>query len=329
MNINKYISTIIRNWRDPMWWEYVLNLKLLVPILFRNNDGIYIFNEQWDNLIILDACRYDIFKEEFKNRKTKGKLEYRISRGTDTPSFLMENFNSKEKYNDIIYLSTNPYVEKLLKGKFYKIVSVWKECLDKRYTGVPPKILYEYAVYYMKKYSNKKLIIHFTQPHSPYPNGTGETYAKEFTSAFLKEKIFKLRYKLDNNYYVETWPYIGLKTLKVDKLKEGYRENLKLDIPYIKKLINILPGRTIVTADHGEAFGERLHPLLPIKVYGHPPNVRIPALVKVPWLIVEEDEKTPPDDFEKEFFEIKKKFEKNEDKIIKNAIKNLKLKGKL
>ena len=34
--------------------------------------------EDWDNLVILDACRYDMFK---KLNTINGKLEYKISIG--------------------------------------------------------------------------------------------------------------------------------------------------------------------------------------------------------------------------------------------------------
>ena len=53
-----------------------------------------------------------------------------------------------------------------------------------------------------------------------------------------------------------------------------------------EKLAKELKGKTIISADHGEAFGEKLIPLLPFKVYGHPGFTRIPILTKVPWFIV-------------------------------------------
>lgn len=85
-----------------MWWRNVFLNKIIFPLLFRRNRGIYILEESWDNLIILDACRYDTFKEEFDKRKMKGKLEYRISRGSETSSFLLENF-IKSKHDDSLY----------------------------------------------------------------------------------------------------------------------------------------------------------------------------------------------------------------------------------
>ncbi len=299
-------------------------------------DGIDILEESWDNIIILDDCRYDFFKEIFTKRKMKGELEFRMSKGTDTPSFLLGNFENYSKLNNIVYVTANPFVDKLLKQKVYKIVSVWKYCWDERRQTVPPEAVYKYALIVAKKYyySDKRIIIHFLQPHSPYPNGTGETKPRDGMHAIISEIKFNPKYKLDDDYYVH-WPYIGPKPLMVDKLKLGYMLNLKLVIPYVEKLIDILPGKTVVTSDHGEAFGEKIHPFIPIRVYGHPQGIRIPVLVKVPWLVVEPDEKEPKSikDLEKELARIRsinrQKFKVNEKQKLKAKIKELKLKKKI
>jgi len=105
-------------------------------------------------------------------------------------------------------------------------------------------------------------------------------------------------------------------------------------MPYVKKLVDILPGRTVVTADHGEAFGEKIHPLIPIRVYGYPSEIRIPTLVKVPWLIISPEEKEPkdPKDLRKELAKVRRfwRVEKTDEKEkLKSKIRKLKLKGKI
>lgn len=283
-------------------------------LFFRKNNGIFIFDEQWDNLIILDNCRYDVFKEEFERRGMKGRLEYRISRGSDTSSFLKENFYNK-KCSDIVYVTANPWVNVLLKHLVFKVISVWKFAWDEKLQNVSPKAVYEYAVYAMHKYKDKRIIVHFIQPHSPYPNGLGETKAKNAMFAIVNKKQVKNLYKIDDNLYI-TWPCICLRRLKIKNLIKGYYQNLRLVMPYVEKLVNIMPGTTVVTSDHGEAFGERIHKLLYLRVYGHPDNIKTEQLVKVPWLVVNEKEK---DVIEKpEVMKIIKLIEKNRIKNIVN-----------
>ena len=61
----------------------------------------------WDVLIILDACRHDYFAEAYGDF-FRGKLEQRISLGSSTPEWRIKTF--KKTYNDIVYISANPYI---------------------------------------------------------------------------------------------------------------------------------------------------------------------------------------------------------------------------
>ena len=49
-----------------------------------------------------------------------------------------------------------------------------------------------------------------------------------------------------------------------------------------RTLIESLDGKTVVTSDHGNLFGRRLWPI-PLQKYGHPPGLRFPELIEVPW----------------------------------------------
>lgn len=244
----------------------------------------YIFGEDWDYLIILDDCRFDLFEDYWNKYYRKGKLEVRESLGTNTVTFLKRNFLEPE-YDDIVYITANPWVNRILNGKVM-IESVWKDGWNEKKNTVDPWKVCFRALRIKSIYPDKKLIIHFLQPHSPYPNGTGECDFREEMDAIAQDKKFNMRYKLDEGVYSE-YPYIGFKRLKIDKLFEGYKQNLLFVLPFVAGLINNLSGKIIVTSDHGEAFGEIFHPLLPLRVYGHPEGVRIPSIIHVPWLVIE------------------------------------------
>lgn len=113
------LLNILENWKNPYFFRNKLLYKL-VSFLYRKVDGFDIFEETWDNLIILDACRYDFFKEAIQRSKIKGKLKLKISKGSHTISFLTRNFD-KTFYDEIVYLTANPHVDMLFKAKFYKI----------------------------------------------------------------------------------------------------------------------------------------------------------------------------------------------------------------
>lgn len=292
--------------------NYVLYLKIIQKET--------IFNERWDNLIILDGCRYDTFKEILKNIPIKGKLKFKISKGSDTFSFLQENF--KTYHEDIVYITANPFVNKLLKNKVFKIVSSWKYGWDETLNNVAPWIVYQDALITLRKYPNKRLIVHFSQPHSPYPNRTGETCTKEDWINIVQGRKLKSKYKIDEGTYTD-WHYVDVKLLPIKKLKEGYVQNLKLVFPWVKKLVRILPGKTIITSDHGECFGEKLHPLLPLRIYGHPRGFKFPVLVKVPWFIVKVEKEEI--DIHTELKKLKRVFmnEESEEDLIRERLKIL------
>lgn len=312
---------------------------IISVLLFGRNNGTNILEEEWDNLIILDACRYDIFERLIKEEKSiPGRLEYRISHGSDTTEFLLKNFNDDQRSSNIVYITANPFVSMILKGKVYKIIPVWDFGWDSYLNTVPPQNVYFYALKAIQKYPDKRLIVHFIQPHYPYINF-------KFTSA--EEPLRQLRdeAKFDNSMIQRDFsPPLRLKSLlriiaerkmypvrfyvdiPLDLHLRAYIDNLKLVLPYVKNLVNVLPGRTVVTADHGEAFGEKIHPLIPIRVYGHLPRIRIQELVKVPWLIVEEKLK-PPEKVRKRI--LKKELTRCEVNRISQNISSLKRGGRI
>ncbi len=265
------------------------------PFLYRDK-GTSIFNEDWNNLIILDACRYDYFISIINDLvgsrlyELKNNIKMSISVGTDTTSFLLNTFK-EEYYSDIIYITANPFVDRLLKNKFYKTISVWRNAWSREYETVLPSAVYLYALKIIEKYKEKRLIIHFIQPHYPYIlqkikdnslnllrkstiNNTKPILKRKYIDDFISISVTDVYKKYDLNLQIV-----------------GYIFNLKIVLEYVNRLIDFLPGKTIITSDHGEAFGEKFHNLIPIKIYGHPKNIRMPILTKVPWVEINPEEK--------------------------------------
>jgi hypothetical protein len=226
-----------------------------------NSNGINIFNEDWDNLIILDACRYDYFKEL---NDIDGELESRISRGSQSSEFIRGNFQG-QKANDTVYLSDNPWYAKLEDSLDAELCD-FSFCERDAFDGTVsyPSTVTESAIEYAKEYPNKRLIVHYLQPHAPYFNVDGTE-----------------KYR---------WPSKNRNDCDPQILQEAYRDNVKVAISEAKKLSEKLEGKTVITADHGELLGERLLPI-PLRQFQHPPGIYNDELVKVPWFITEYEER--------------------------------------
>ena len=277
-------------------------------IIYRKNEGILISDEPWDNLIILDACRYDMFRREYEKGSIPGKLESRISRATCTPDFLKENFGGRD-FKDTVYVTSNPYVERFVKDSFHAVISVWDRGWSERYKTVLPSTMYEYTLKAAKKYPGKRLIVHFMQPHYPFISdmGFGDTGIEYLRKSMENEE--------EGRKEVTVWKIIEKEKIDMKRVWEAYEENLRIALPHVKKLISILPGRNVATSDHGNAVGERFHPLIPLRVYGHPCGFRLDVLKQVPWLIYENNISTE---------EFRKVLEKE---MLSLKIRNVKKKG--
>ena len=307
----RLLRSLKRNFRNPFWWRDNIIYNILK--LFERNDGMRVLEEDWNSLIILDSCRFDSFRDIYLNRDMKGELERRISRGTWTVEFLRENFT--EGCEDIVYVTSNPYVDRYIGDKLYKVVSVWKYGWSEKFKTVLPSEVYRYALRAIKKYSDRRLVIHFMQPHHPYLvlSERDDVLSNIRRSVLYGEDGKRdMKGSISNIYSVNVYAEYDIRTII-----RAYEDNLRMVIPYVEALLNELPGKTVITSDHGESFGDRIHPLIPIRFYGHG-FTRLKSLVEVPWLVVSENQKNPyknPKDVRKEIRMIERKFRDEKAKI--------------
>lgn len=278
-----------------------------------------ITEKEWDYLIVLDACRFDFFEdmfEEFLN----GTLQKRKSRGSSTLDWLVNTFpgeydiayfsanpyiNSKgvplneSKWGASCNYSWNPIEH------FSEIIDVWEFGWEEKLGTVPPKNLNKAC---QSRGCDKGSIIHYMQPHAPYlSNGNGRKlrkikegfeeldnnghngnssglnrWVRSKLESYLegKEIVTKIGMLLDLN--ADTILNEVRRNGIENTLKKYYKDNLRIALRYVSKLISKLNGKIIVTSDHGEAFGER-------GVWEHHVETPIPPLVEVPWVEIEKN----------------------------------------
>lgn len=217
-----------------------------------NPEGVDIFSEDWDVLILLDACRYDAFEE---HADLPGTLESRISRGSSSVEFVHGNF-AERRLHDVVYVSANDWYAKLHD-------SIDAEVHAHEYVDIDPDIVTDTALEYAKRYPNKRLLVHYMQPHFPY-------LAPRWDGVFVPDGDLLTTYRESDVTHEQMW--------------EAYRDNLHLVLDEVRTLFDQLTGKIVVSSDHGELLGDREAPI-PIRRYGHPRGIYIEELVKVPWLV--------------------------------------------
>lgn len=204
----------------------------------------------------------------------------------------MRNFVGETLY-DTIQLTANPKGVKLENEYtdtriFYKTISMMDQW-DRQTQTVLPEDMVEKAIEVHQEYPDKRLFIHFVQPHLPY---IGEK------AADMREQLGRppggynpnqdhLDVKKDNvervDFDIIYEDHIDITT---EDLWEAYCESLELALSEIEELVNALDGRSVITADHGELFNEQPLPFGK-GLYDHPKKVKTDSLRQVPWFVVD------------------------------------------
>lgn len=180
---------------------------------------------------------------------------------------MTNNFTEEfsEKIQDTAYITFNGHSEYLLNtNDFAYLGEVWRDYWDIQLGGVPPRPIMEYTIKAGRCYDPNYLIAHYKQPHQAYtrlkgfnPTNRNDNEANDRSGVFgaLIEGRFTRR---------EIW--------------KAYLDELRWALDEVNVLLdNVDADRVVITADHGECFGEW-------GIYGHDGCKFVPQLVHVPFV---------------------------------------------
>lgn len=249
--------------------------------------GDSIFSEDWDALVILDACRVDALREVQDEYEFLGLIESRWSRGSTSKEWLENTFiqSNKETISSTAYVTSNYYAGHLenqssspieypmarhttvldrffsqvvrddgVSAEQFKLfVNLFETLIGEDELQLHPNEVTKAAIKIARDNKFERIIIHYMQPHHAY------IHADE--TAPWNEEPFS--YLTDGG--------------DLDKVWESYVDNLRLVLDHVDILLDNLDAeQTVITADHGELFGEW-------GLYGHAVGVPHPDLRKVPY----------------------------------------------
>ena len=282
-------------------------------------EKVSVMEEEWDYLIILDACRYDFFSKLYPPYLS-GELKKIVSPGSSTIEWCKKSF--QKKYNDVIYISANPFINSKVevlnfnsKNHFYKVIDVWDWGWNENLGTVHPKTVNEVVQSFKDDYPDKRFIIHYLQPHEPYlGNSNSLGFSKPRPRSWALLPVFRtfgidvtrldsrllkilncitktieprlngqnLLRKFRKLLNLEDGSPIDAMQRKVgnEGLRRAYAENLRFVLDYVARLVEKISGVIVVTSDHGERLGEGNN-------YSHYSGVYDPLLMQVPWFKVE------------------------------------------
>lgn len=167
------VSKIRDNFFSLKWWRNRVFVPFVVGTLTRlhpshpgYDQAVHVMDEDWDTLIVLDACRADFFEETVDVNRFDAYSRV-VSLGSHSSEWTRKNFQN-ESFEDTVYISANPHTTLLANNTFHELIEVWKE-YDVSPNQIDPTEMVTIAKRANERYPNKRLIIHFMQPH-----GTGK-----------------------------------------------------------------------------------------------------------------------------------------------------------
>jgi len=235
----------------------------------------------WDNLIILDACRPRFFEEY---NPFDGEYSCKTSLGASSGEFFERNFEGNQ-YHDIVYVTGNTKIERINDRSLHRLVKTYADTIN-HHKGWLPKTTLDVALEVYNEHPNKRLVVHFMQPHAPYLSKQAKKLRERVTNEYnvgfghmdviennknddVDEFIPHLLFALERGYITR------------EELEEVYAENLRLVFDYVEELVNNIDGKTVVTSDHSESFGDFNG------IYGHKERAFSHSLREVPWLVLD------------------------------------------
>ncbi len=231
----------------------------------RVNYGRRPYEHDWDMLIVLDACRWDLWQEYAPAHAVAPMFQSEeavYSCGSSSDEWLLKTFGQAddETVAETVYVTANAYTHLLDLDRFHLVEEVWKYARDPESGSVFPEAVTNEAIRAYRENPQKRHVVHYLQPHAPFLHCL-DRYASG----------------VDNQAIWE-----GVKTGKFDRQQvfRDYGQNLQTVLNHVETLIQNIDGTVAVTADHGNFIGEW-------GLYGHPSWVPLPTVKRVPWAVAE------------------------------------------
>lgn len=260
VSLTNAARALSERWTDRSFWMEAGEFALSTYYDRLSETGIDVMAQDWDTLVILDACRWDLFEER---RPDDWSTSLRVrSRSSHTTGFYQENFTDGP-YLDTVLVTANPKAVQERGDAFHDVVKVYETDWDDEYGTVLPDVMAKATIEAHERYPDKRILSHWIQPHYPFIGGDAEGY------------------RFDGD---PIWRDLRRGTLDPQKVADDYAATLEMAIPHVQDVIDAVEGRVVITSDHGNAFGERPW-FYPFPLYGHPMGVEHPSIVDVPWSV--------------------------------------------
>lgn len=239
------------------------------------NRGTPIYEKDWDVLIVLDACRADLFAEVADEYEYIESVDSTLSVGSRSNEWMQKNFTTEyaDQVAETALITGNPFSEEVVdQSKFELVDEVWKYAWDDKLGTIQPDPITDRAIDVSRNQNREKMILHYMQPHFPFVP-CSNMHSGFSLDDFADPSAEDIWTQLERGKYTR------------EKVWNAYRANLEYILDELKLLLDNLDyENVIITSDHGNALGE-------FGFYGHPESIHLNCLREVPWSRVSSNDK--------------------------------------
>lgn len=246
--------------------------------------GRNIYEDDWDICIVLDSARVDTLRERWPSGVAVESFDSAWSRGSISTEWMSQTFRPayRDPIADTTLVTANPHSATVFdersiltngreisvpypetpaveKDAFNEVYELWRTHAVAQ-NAVPPDVMADATIQAHREHEGR-VVAHWLQPHEPFIAPNSPITSGSPTSA-------------------NVWRAAMNGSLDGEKIVESYERTLDLALFELAHVLECVDARVLVTADHGNAFGEW-------GVWGHPFGWPQPAVRKVPWVTMQ------------------------------------------
>lgn len=295
----------------PFAYQTLRYLDMWAPawntVTSRRPFGTNIFSRDWELLIVLDTCRVDAVNSIVNAMTEVDKTSHIRSVGSMSAEWMLNTFTEdyREEIAKTAFLSGNIWSHRIFEEQFHDHQRHDYDMLHKGWpnwnpiegdtflhyeTVYPyanqderlhpesehiPNVLTDRAIDVGREKQCERLIVHYTLPHLNHIAG-----ALDWKSERSKLECLMSGPEVLRGLKPEEKSYQPARegTVSRETVYENYRQNLEFAMEYVNILCrNIDADTVVITADHGESFGEN-------NIWGHPYGCPFSTIKTVPWV---------------------------------------------
>lgn len=261
---------------------YYAATAALAAVERRRPLGRPIWADEWDLCIVLDSARADMVRQSCPEGLSVRSHDTAWSVGSVTTEWLTNTFSDRhaDAIADTALVAATPHTQTVFRDRewltspedapvgypaspavrprdFDAFYEVWRTHAD-AHGAVPPETMARATVDACQRHD--RVVAHWLQPHEPWLAPDAQLVGGLATEA-------------------NVWDGLQAGTVNEDAAWQSYQATLDMAWQWVERVCDSVAGDVLITADHGNAFGEW-------GIFGHPFGWPQPAVRRVPWLRV-------------------------------------------